>query len=137
MCLFTHFAAGALAGGATGNVWAGAVAGLASHAVLDVIPHYDHPDWRIELGGGILALFILLLMPFSSTAAVVGGLFGMAPDLENLFQKLGRMKRSSFIFPTHTGLLPHGRELGPRSLVWQVAIFIGCFLALGLIQPGG
>ena len=39
MCLFTHFAAGALAGGATGNVYAGTVAGLASHAVLDMIPH--------------------------------------------------------------------------------------------------
>jgi len=135
MCLFTHFAAGALAGGATGNVWLGAVAGLASHAVLDVIPHYDHPDWRLELGGGILSLILLLVMPFATAAAVVGGIFGMIPDLENLFQKLGRMKRSSFVFPTHTGLLPHGRELGPRSLPWQVAIFVGCFVALGFIRP--
>jgi len=136
MCLFTHFAAGALAGGVTGNVYAGAVAGLASHAVLDVIPHYDHPDWRLELAGGVLSLILLLLMPFASWPAVIGGLFGMAPDLENLFQKLGRMSRKSFIFPTHTGLLPHGRELGPRTLGWQVAIFVGCFVLLGLLQPG-
>ena len=124
MCLFTHFAAGALAGGATGNVYAGAVAGLASHAVLDVIPHYDHPDWRVELAGGVVSLGLLLLMPFSSWPAVVGGLFGMAPDLENLFQKLGRLSRNRCIFPTHTGLMPHGRELGPRTLAWQVAIFV-------------
>ncbi len=135
MCLFTHFAAGALAGGATGNVYLGAVAGLASHAVLDVIPHYDHPDWRIELTGGILSLLLLLLMPFASWPAVVGGLFGMVPDLENLFQKLGRMRRDQFVFPTHTGLLPHGRTLGPKTLAWQVAIFLGCFALLGLVAP--
>ena len=48
MCLFTHFAAGALAGGMTGNPVIGLIAGIASHAVLDAIPHYDHPDWRLE-----------------------------------------------------------------------------------------
>ncbi|MGD9548042.1 MAG: C25 family cysteine peptidase [Candidatus Krumholzibacteriia bacterium] len=136
MCLFTHFAAGALAGGATGSpAWA-VPAGLASHAVLDVIPHYDHPDWRIELAGGMVSLVVLLLLPFGSLAAVIGGLAGMAPDLENLFQKLGKMPRSRFIFPTHTGLLPHGRALGPRSLIWQAGIFVGCLLALGLVRPG-
>ena len=136
MCLFTHFAAGALAGGLTGSpAWA-VPAGLGSHAVLDVIPHYDHPDWRVELAGGMASLVILLLMPFGSLPAVVGGLAGMVPDLENLFQKLGKMPRSRFVFPTHTGLLPHGRTLGPRSLVWQVGIFVGCLLALGLVHPG-
>jgi len=135
MCLFTHFAAGALAGGVTGNVYLGAAAGVASHAVLDVIPHYDHPDWRLELVGGIVGLLLLLLMPFSSWPAVVGGIFGMVPDLENLFQKLGRMRRDQFLFPTHTGLLRHGRELGPKTLVWQAVIFIGCFVLLGLVSP--
>ncbi len=135
MCLFTHFAAGALAGGVTGNVWAAAAAGLASHAVLDMIPHYDHPDWRVELAGGVLALAVLLLMPFASWAAVVGGLGGMVPDIENLLQKLGRMGRDRFVFPTHTGLLRHGRELGPRTLVWQAGIFVGCFVLLGVFSP--
>ncbi len=135
MCLFTHFAAGALAGGLTGNVWVGAAAGVASHAVLDAIPHYDHPDWRLELAAGVFSLILLLLMPFATWAAVVGGIFGMVPDLENLFQKLGKMRRDQFIFPSHTGLIPHGRTLGPRSLVWQLAIFIFCFGVLGLMAP--
>ncbi|MBU8870082.1 MAG: hypothetical protein KOO60_04295 [Gemmatimonadales bacterium] len=135
MCLFTHFAAGALAGGATGNVWAGMVAGVASHALLDAIPHYDHPDWRLEFAGGLLSLVALLLMPFVSLPAVLGGIFGMVPDLENLFHKLGKMRRDQFIFPSHTGLIPHGRALAPRSLVWQVAIFIACFGLLGLVSP--
>ena len=136
MCLFTHFAAGALAGGLTGNVYLGAAAGFVSHAVLDVIPHYDHPDWRLELGGGIGGLLLLLLLPFASWPAVVGGLFGMLPDLENLFHKLGRLRRDQFVYPTHTGLLPHGRALGRGALVWQMGIFAGCYLLLGLFSPG-
>ena len=136
MCLFTHFAAGALAGGVTGNPVAGVVTGLASHALLDAIPHYDHPDWRLELAGGVLGLILLLLMPFASLPAVLGGLAGMLPDLENLFQKLGKMRRDQFIFPSHTGLIPHGRTLGPRSLGWQVAIFVVCFALLGVLTPG-
>lgn len=136
MCLFTHFAAGALAGGLTGNPWLGLAAGVASHAVLDAIPHYDHPDWRLELGGGLLSLALLLVLPFASLPAVLGGLGGMLPDLENLFQKLGKMRRDQFIFPSHTGLVPHGRPLGPRSLVWQAAIFLASFGLLGLLAPG-
>ncbi len=136
MCLFTHFAAGALVGGATGNPVAGVVTGLASHALLDAIPHYDHPDWRLELAGGVLSLVVLLLMPFATLPAVLGGLAGMLPDLENLFQKLGKMRRDQFVFPSHTGLIPHGRTLGPRSIVWQVAIFVFCFALLGVVTPG-
>ncbi len=140
MCLFTHFAAGALTGGIvgglTGNLVLGAVAGAASHAVLDAIPHYDHPDWRLELAGGVISLILLLLMPFATASAVVGGIFGMVPDLENLFQKLGKMRRDQFIFPSHTGLIPHGKSLGPRTLLWQAVIFVCCFALLGLINPG-
>ncbi|MBK8166306.1 MAG: hypothetical protein IPK64_10140 [bacterium] len=136
MCLFTHFAAGALAGGLTGSVGLGALAGLASHAVLDMLPHYDHPDWRLELGGGLAALAVLLGMPFASWAAVVGGIAGMLPDLENLFQKLGKLSREQFVYPTHTGLLKHGRPLGPGNLAVQAVIFIACMALLGLAKPG-
>ncbi len=135
MCLFTHFAAGALVGGLVGDPVIGALAGIASHAVLDMIPHYDHPDWRLELLGGIGALILLLALPFGSTAAAMGGLGGMLPDLENLFQKLGWYPRRYFIFPTHNGILPHGRRLERGSLRWQLAIFSGCFLVLGLSAP--
>ena len=135
MCLFTHFAAGALAGGLTGSpVW-GALAGLASHAVLDMLPHYDHRR-RLELGGGLAALALLLVMPFVSWAAVIGGIAGMLPDLENLFQKLGKMRRDQFVYPTHTGLLKHGRPLGPRNLGVQALIFVACYGLLGLMRPG-
>ncbi|MFT5234540.1 MAG: hypothetical protein ACI9UQ_002586, partial [Candidatus Krumholzibacteriia bacterium] len=136
MCIFTHFAVGALAGGLSGNVYLGAAAGFASHAVLDVIPHYDHPDWRLELGGGIAALLLLLFMPFFSWPALVGGIFGMVPDLENLAQKLGKLRRDQMVYPTHTGLLPHGRNLGPKAIGWQFAIFAVSFLLLGLFSPG-
>ncbi len=134
MCLFTHFAAGALAGGLTGDpVW-GAVAGIASHALLDMIPHYDHPDWRVEISGGAMSLLLLLALPVAGWPAVLGGVGGMLPDLENLFEKLGWYSRRRFIFPTHNGWLPHGRRLGPASLKWQLALFVAC---LGALQMFG
>jgi len=50
-------------------------------------------------------------------------------------QKLGRMDRKSFIFPSHTGLIPHGRECSPHSIVWQLLLAVACILALGFLQP--
>ncbi len=135
MCLFTHFAAGALVGGLVGEPLLGSLAGIASHAVLDMIPHYDHPDWRLELLGGVGALVLLLILPFGTKAAVWGGLGGVLPDLENLFQKLGLYSRRRFIFPSHNGLLPHGRRLSAGSLRWQGALFVACYLILGLSFP--
>jgi len=135
MCLFTHFAAGALVGGATGNVGLAVIAGLVSHLPLDALPHYDFPDWRVELLGGLVALAVLLLFPFATWPAVAGGLAGMVPDLENLLQKLGRLSRRRFVFPSHTGLIPHGPEVGRGNLAWQAVLAVGCFLGLALISP--
>ncbi len=137
MCLFTHFAAGALAGGLTGQPGWAVLAGLASHVVLDVLPHYDFPDWRVEIAGGAATLVLLVLLPFGSLAALLGGLAGMLPDLENLLQKLGKLERRHFVFPSHTGLVPHGRECSPRNLVWQGLLAGACFVLLGLVAPGG
>ncbi len=136
MCIFTHFAAGALAGAATGNPWAALAAGLASHALLDLFPHYDFEDWRREVLIGLAPLLLLLLTPYASAAAVIGGLAGCLPDLENLLQKLGRLERRRMIFPTHTGLLPHGSRRGPRNLWVQAALAAGCLAALALVAPG-
>ncbi len=136
MCIFTHFAAGALAGAATGNPWAALTAGLASHALLDLFPHYDFDDWRHEVLIGLAPLLLLLFSPYASAAAVIGGLAGCLPDLENLLQKLGRLERRRMIFPTHTGLLPHGARRGPRNLWVQAALAAGCLAALALVAPG-
>ncbi|MHB8079014.1 MAG: type IX secretion system sortase PorU [Candidatus Krumholzibacteriia bacterium] len=136
MCIFTHFAAGALAGAATGNPWAALAAGLASHALLDLFPHYDFEDWRQEVAIGLVPLLLLLLSPWASAAAVIGGLAGCLPDLENLLQKLGRLERRHMIFPSHTGLLPHGARRGPRNLWVQAALAAGCLAALALVTPG-
>jgi hypothetical protein len=136
MCIFTHFAAGALAGAATGNPWAAAAAGLVSHALLDLFPHYDFDDWRHEVLIGLAPLLLLTLSPYASPVAVIGGLAGCLPDLENLLQKLGRLERRRMIFPTHTGRLPHGARRGPRNLWVQAALAAGCLAALALVVPG-
>ncbi len=135
MCLFTHLAAGALVGGLLGNVPAAVAAGLASHAVLDALPHYDFPDWRIEIAGAALTLALLGLLGLGTAAAVAGGLAGVLPDLEILLWRLGRLPRSRFLFPSHSGLIRHGRATGPATLGWQAALAAGCFLTLMLVGP--
>ena len=56
MCVFTHFAAGALLGAYAPYVWLAPVFGLGSHLALDVLPHYDFEDIRVEILLWILAM---------------------------------------------------------------------------------
>lgn len=132
MCIFTHLAAGALVGSWTGHAGAAAVAGLTSHAVLDLFPHYDFADWRVEVGLGAGLLALLIALPGGSLPAVVGGLAGCLPDLENLLWKLGSWERRRMIFPTHTGLLPHGAPRGPRNLWVQAVLAAACLAAIAV-----
>lgn len=135
MCIFTHFAAGALAGSVAGGPWAALAAGLASHALLDLFPHYDFEDWRREVALGLAPLLLLALSPWASVASLLGGLAGCLPDVENLLWKLGRLERRRMIFPTHTGLLPHGAPRGPRNLWVQAALAAICLALLPLAAP--
>jgi hypothetical protein len=135
MCLFTHFAAGALVGGISGQAVIAILGGFATHVLLDALPHYDFPNWRIELTGGLGALLVLLSLPQASWPAVLGGLAGMLPDLENLLWKLGKISRRAFIFPSHTGWIPHGRKCRRGNLAWQLVLTAACFALLGWLSP--
>lgn len=110
----------------------GFVVGLASHAVLDAIPHYNYTGWRpfspimvVDVAIGVsLALAIALMAPrpWGALAGSAGGIF---PEVEraltghryDLFQRL-------FGFPnSDTGL--------PWGLVTQIAVTV-IALAIGL-----
>jgi len=120
----SHAAAGALMGALLVNpVWAFG-GGLVSHAIMDVVPHYDLPRWEVDavLTVALSAGFIALS---GGEAAVVWGVVGgVLPDLENLVMKLGWIRSDQRIFPTHDGPLPHGRALGAPHALVQVAIAV-------------
>jgi hypothetical protein len=130
MCIYTHVLAGAAAATFTSNPWLGLVYGVASHGLLDLLPHYDFQRTRLEILLGLVALAGVLLVGGVSGVLLLGALGGVAPDLENLAWKLGWLAEERKVFPTHTGLLPHGRVIGPGSLWVQTALGLGC---LGLV----
>lgn len=120
--VFTHFAAGALAGALIPNPIAAPFIGLGSHLLLDMIPHRDFEDYRVEIVLWIVAMIILFAGGAHSAAIVLCGLFAVLPDLENLLWKTGKIDNDQKIFPGHRkGWLRHGRKTGNWSIVLQVA----------------
>ena len=122
MSVFTHFAAGALAGYLIPNPVAAPFLGLGSHLLLDMIPHKDFEDYRLEIALWIVAMIVLFAGGAYNLAILLAGLFAVLPDLENLLHKTGKMRRDQMIFPGHRkGWIRHGRETGAWSVVLQVA----------------
>jgi hypothetical protein len=87
----------------------GFAAGLASHAALDVIPHYDY--LTVEAGAIDLALGLAFLAALglrrSGEAGAWAILGATLPDLEVALSRFGVIAESDLLFPTHNGLLPH------------------------------
>jgi hypothetical protein len=119
--VFTHFAAGALAGSLIPIPIASPFIGLGSHLLLDMIPHKDFEDYRLEIVLWVVAMIVLFVGGAHSAAIVLCGLFAVLPDLENLLQKTGKIRDDQKIFPGHRkGFIRHGRETGTWSVVLQV-----------------
>lgn len=132
MCIYTHVTAGALVGSLAPNSGLALVFGIVSHGVLDLFPHFDFPKIRVEILLGVLALVLVIWAGGPTAPVLLGAIGGVLPDLENLAWKLGWLPEERKIFPTHTGLIPHGRELGPGNLWVQTALSLVCIVALGL-----
>lgn len=131
MCVFTHFAAGALAGSLLPVPAVAPLLGLGSHLLLDVIPHRDFEDYRIEIVLWLVAMAVLAVMGGMTLAVTLAGLFAVLPDLENLLWKLGRLRDDQKIFPGHRpGWLRHGREAGRSSIALQVAFTVAVVVFL-------
>lgn len=125
MCVFTHFAAGALAGSLVPVAAVAPFIGLGSHLLLDVLPHRDFENYRIEIVLWLAAMAALLAGGGMTLAILLGGLAAVLPDLENLLWKLGLIRDGQKIFPGHRpGLIRHGREAGAGSLVLQVVFSV-------------
>lgn len=122
MCLFTHIAAGALAGAVAPNVYVAPFFGLGSHILLDVLPHYDFDSMKVEFALAAAVIAALAIGGTVTTAVFLGVVFAMLPDFENLLWKLGRITDEQKIFPGHVGFIPHGGVAGFGNLVLQ---FIG------------
>jgi hypothetical protein len=127
MCSVTHVAVGALIGSLIDSRLAAFGIGFASHIPMDVLPHIDFEDFRVDaaVSVGLLAL-VWVLSGFSPL--LFGALGAVAPDFENLLWKAGLLPEDKKIFPTHSGLLRHGRASigwGPVTEVVMSAFSVG------------
>jgi hypothetical protein len=120
VCLFTHAAVGALAGAFSPTTYLAPLAGLASHVVLDVIPHRDIDMMRYELLFAAAAIAVIAVGGGLEPKVFLGIVFALIPDIENLLWKLGAIRDDQKIFPGHGKLIPHGRIVGRGNLLVQL-----------------
>jgi hypothetical protein len=70
----------------------------------------------------------------------MGALGAVAPDFENLLWKTGLIGDHQKIFPTHSGLIRHGRTLAGGGLITELTMFgasLGMVVLAFMIRGGG
>ncbi len=124
MSLFTHVAAGAVAGALAPVPIAAPFFGLGSHVLLDVLPHHDIDRMRWELLLAAVAIAAIAIGGALDLRVGLGIAFGILPDFENLLWKLGKIRDDQKIFPGHRRILKHGAVLGVSNLYLQAALSV-------------
>lgn len=124
MIQLAHAAAGAIGGSGADTRFGALLAGLASHATLDVVPHGEVHDARFEAVTGAAALAIIVLRRGPSSPMTWGAVGGLLPDLEHVLPRVARPRRA--LFPTHRHGSLHGWEGTPLAIpAWLQAVIGG------------
>jgi hypothetical protein len=110
--------------------WQVALLVIASHVLLDLVPHWDYTltahalTWGwLDFLGALLTLIVLLLAGYPWAVVLMGPISG-APDFDVLFFVLGK-ERGRKWFPSHWDAFPHGRCGEAAGVTLQVAIMAG------------
>lgn len=127
MMAAVHALVGAAAGRRAGRRRTALAAGVGTHLVGDLIPHRDYP-LAVELPLLLLALGLLSARHGARSAAFWGALGGVLPDVENGLHQIGLVPERAKLFPTHNGVLPHGRPI--RSITNQLLLVLVALLVL-------
>ena len=129
-------------GQAVGSPYVACASGLLSHIVLDSIPHSDYS----KIAHGVLDFMAVLTVAYIAMRAGVGmtalwgGFAAILPDLEVAIAHL-RMKEETGVhkqrlfFPSHSGLIRHGRLRAPWGVGTQIATVVIVWILLGDALP--
>ena len=123
---------------------AGFTGALISHIFLDMLPHGDYlayygdvliPDSLWLLREFLAALVVLMLIMIglrgrTRLLALIAGIAGALLDLDNLAIGRGWIERSQALSPSHSGVWPHGQNLGMISFGFEIGLFL---LAVGVL----
>ncbi|MFS8569817.1 MAG: hypothetical protein FWJ62_02185 [Thermaerobacter sp.] len=128
----THALAGAALGSLAGGPVSAFALGLASHAVLDAIPHWDYrtvPAAVVDVLVGAVAVGAAAAQAADPAPVIAGAVGAVLPDVEVALKALGRWPWRLF-YPSHTGRLPHPAAPLPWGVLTQLAVAAAALLAL-------
>jgi hypothetical protein len=121
MCSITHVAVGALLGSFFGSSLVSFLVGLASHIPLDAVRHLDFENLWVDAALTV-ALLVGVFVVFGFSPVFFGALGAVAPDIENLFWRVGLLPEERKVFPTHSGLIRHGTAKPARGWLTGLAV---------------
>ena len=135
MITASHLLVGGAVGSLTDQPVLALALGVGSHALLDMIPHFDFRDYRrdVALGAvvGVGTIAAAVIRGGVHRGFLWGMIGGVLPDVENLVWQMGFMDEKRRVFPTHRrGWLRHGAPRGPGNLVTQGFIGILSLLVI-------
>jgi hypothetical protein len=138
MCSVTHVAFGALVGSLLRSSPAAFGVGFIGHIPLDALPHFDFKDYRLDAVISV-AFIVAVFLLGGFSPMLFGALGSVLPDLENLLWKLGIIEEGRKIFPTHSGLIKHGKTTGIAGVRSEIALSVAsaAVIALAAIIRGG
>ena len=107
--------------------WQVALLVIASHVLLDLVPHWDYTltahalrwGW-LDFLGALATLLVLLAAGYPWAVVLMGPISG-APDFDVLFYVVNHGRGRKW-FPSHWDAFPHGRCGKTPGIVLQVAI---------------
>jgi hypothetical protein len=138
MWVVVHLFAGLALGVLPLPFWALALIALASHLLLDLVPHWDythtaHPVvWGAADFTACLLAVVLAAAVFGAPLRLLGvGMIAAAPDADVVASGL-RGGRSSSLWPGHWQHFPHGACRPLPGIATQVVVLLASGLALAL-----
>ncbi len=108
-------------------------ASLASHAVLDRVPHHDYKTWRAaiaDLAAAAASVYVLAAATVLPSIPLwyLGGMVGVLPDLEIVLKHWERVGYSRLRFPSHSGLISHPQIALVPGVSSQIVVVLAVVL---------
>lgn len=124
-----HALVGAALGPTTGSVEGAFAVGVASHTLLDAMPHWEYGiPTQVVLLVGAGAVIGQEYARTGDRRLIAGAVGGLLPDLRHVLRRLGWEKKPRF--PSHDGTLPHGRAERIWQGIWLEAGLVGAIVGL-------
>ncbi|MCW2923153.1 MAG: hypothetical protein JWM98_557 [Thermoleophilia bacterium] len=135
MIQLAHVATGALAGRNRSGLRDAFIAGMLTHAAMDVIPHGEVHDDEYELLSGAAGVIAIAARHGWRSPITMGAIGAIVPDMEHLPQKFGIFQPT--LFPTHRIKWLHGWETKPLAIpAWVQAVVGGAVIGAFAMTRG-